>query len=756
MEDVYIVMLVALFALAITDLVVGVSNDAVNFLNSAIGSKAVPLRTILIVASLGVAVGAVFSSGLMEVARDGIFVPGKFYFEEVMIIFMAVMIADILLLDFFNSIGLPTSTTVSIVFELLGAAVCVSLLKIYYSTGDYSTIYEYINTAKATQIILGILLSVGIAFTVGTIIQYFSRLVFTFQYEKKIKYVGAIFGGLSFTALIYFILMKGLKSLAIIPEGFLEYVNENAMLIVAICFVLFTLLSQAIITFLKINILVIIVLIGTFALALAFAGNDLVNFIGVPIAAWQSFEIWQSAHQATGVLPGQFLMGDLSGEVKTPIILLLLAGMIMVITLWFSKKAMRVTDTEVNLSRQMDGSERFEPNFLSRGLVRYFLVIGGAVEKIIPASFSERLSEKFKKGEAVSRKKQMDAPSFDLVRASVNLVVASILISIATNLKLPLSTTYVTFMVAMGTSLADRAWDRDSAVYRVAGVMNVIGGWFITALVAFSAAALFAAIIFFGGIIAIAILVLIAVILVVRSAIMHSRKVKEENKLKRFNKNDIVTINEITVETSENISSVIGGINKMYTKTVDNLGYHDLNKLKKNSKAIDKLEEEIDELKGNIFYLIKSLDEDSVEASKFYILILDHLQDMVQSIGFITRTSYNHVHNNHKNLKFNQIRELKGIDEKLQRLFDDIQHIFDTHKFSNIKSVIAEKQQLLEHLSILIEKQITRIRTSETSPKNTKLYFGLLLETKDLISSTMSLLQLFQEFNQEARETITY
>ncbi|HSJ11665.1 MAG TPA: inorganic phosphate transporter [Gillisia sp.] len=756
MEDVYIVMLVALFALAITDLVVGVSNDAVNFLNSAIGSKAVPLRTILIVASIGVAVGAIFSSGLMEVAREGIFVPGKFYFEEIMIIFMAVMIADILLLDFFNSIGLPTSTTVSIVFELLGAAVCVSLLKIYYSTGDYSTIYEFINTAKASQIIVGILLSVVIAFTVGTVIQYFSRLVFTFQYEKKLKYVGAIFGGLSFTSLLYFILMKGLKSIAIVPVEILDFINNNSLLIVGVSFLIFTGISQIVITFFKINILKIIILVGTFALALAFAGNDLVNFIGVPIAAWQSFEIWQSAYQASGVLPNELLMDGLTGKVQTPVFLLLLAGIIMVVTLWFSKKAMRVTDTEVNLARQTEGSERFEPNFISRGLVRYFIIAGDVVEKLIPASFSEKLSEKFQKKEHISRKKQMDAPSFDLVRASVNLVVASILISIATNLKLPLSTTYVTFMVAMGTSLADRAWDRDSAVYRVAGVINVIGGWFVTAFVAFMGAATFAAIIYFGGIIAIAILVLIAVVLIVRSAVMHSRRVKEEKKLKRYNRRDIVTINEITVETSENISSVIGGINKMFTKTVDNLGYHDLNKLKKNSKAIDKLEEEIDELKGNIFYFIKSLDDDSVEASKFYILILDYLQDMVQSIGFITRTSYNHVHNNHKNLKFNQVRELKGIDLKMQSLFDDIQHIFDTHKFGNIEGIIAEKQQLLDHVSELIEKQINRIRTSESSPKNTKLYFGLLLETKDLIASTMSLLQLFKEFNQEAKQSINF
>lgn len=753
MEDVYIVMLVALFALAITDLVVGVSNDAVNFLNSAIGSKAVPLRTILIVASLGIAVGAVFSSGLMEVAREGIFVPGQFYFEEIMIIFMAVMIADVLLLDFFNSVGLPTSTTVSIVFELLGAAVCVSLLKIYFSTGDFSTLSSFINTTKATEIIIGILLSVVIAFTVGAVIQYFSRLVFSFQYEKKIKYVGAIFGGVSLTAILYFILIKGLKSIAVVPEGMLEYVNNNSLLIVIVSFLVFTSLSQLVIAVLKINLLKIIILIGTFALALAFAGNDLVNFIGVPIAAWQSFEIWRETYSATGVLPTDLLMGGLSEEVKTPIILLILAGLIMVVTLWFSKKAMRVTDTEINLARQLGGTERFEPNFVSRGLVRYFLVLGNAVETFIPKKYSKRLETKFEKQDLQGYSRRLDAPSFDLVRASVNLVVASILISIATNLKLPLSTTYVTFMVAMGTSLADRAWDRDSAVYRVAGVMNVIGGWFVTAVMAFFGAATFAVIIYFGGIIAIAVLVLLAIILIVRSAVLHGRKVKQEKKQKRYNRSDIITIHEITIETSENISSVISGINKMFTKTVDNLGYHDLNKLKKNSKAIEKLEEEIDELKGNIFYFIKSLDEDSVEASKFYILILDYLQDMVQSIGYITRNSYNHVHNNHKNLKFNQIRDLKGIDDKMQKLFDDIKEIFDGHNFSDIDEVLAEKQQLLDHVSDLIQKQINRIRTSETSPKNTKLYFGLLLEIKDLVSSTMSLLQLFQEFNAEAKQT---
>jgi len=752
MEDVYIVMLLALFILAIVDLVVGVSNDAVNFLNSAIGSKAVPVRTILIVASLGITVGAVFSGGLMEVAREGIFVPGKFYFEEIMIIFMAVMIADILLLDFFNSIGIPTSTTVSIVFELLGAAVCVSLLKIYYSSGDYSALFEYINTSKSSQIVIGIMLSVVIAFFMGAIIQYFSRLIFTFQYEKKIKYAGGVFGGLSITALLYFIIIRGLKSLSLVSEGFLEYVNNNTIFIVGISFVIFSLLSQFAIQLLKINILKSIVVIGTFALALAFAGNDLMNFIGVPVAAWQSFEIWQAAYQATGILPGQLLMTGLSKEVGTPLLLLILAGLIMVITLWFSKKAMRVTDTEIDLGRQRQGSERFKANFLSRGLVRYFIVVGNAVEKIVPDSLNNRLNLKFQKPEITSGKKRLEAPSFDLVRASVNLVVASILISIATSFELPLSTTYVTFMVAMGTSLADGAWDRDSAVFRVAGVLNVIGIWMLTIFVAFVGAAFFAAIIYYGGIIAIACLMLIVLFLISRSALLHSKKVKEEEQKKRFKPDDLITINHIINETSQNISSVIGGINKMFTKTVDNLGYHDLNKLKKNSLAIEKLEEEIDELKENIFYFIKSLDEDSIEAGKFYILILDHLQAMVKSIGLITHNSYNHVLNHHKSLKFNQIRDLRGIDTKIQLLFEDIKMIFDTHNFDDLDEVIADKQQLLLDVSNLIEKQITRIRTTENSPKNTKMYFGLLLETKDLITSTIALLQLFQEFNKEARQ----
>jgi len=751
METMYIVMLTILFALAITDLVVGVSNDAVNFLNSAIGSKAISIRTIMIVASIGVAVGAIFSSGLMEVARKGIFVPGQFYFDEIMIIFLAVMITDVLLLDFFNSLGLPTSTTVSIVFELLGAAVSVACIKLYHIGEGYALLSNYINTSKALEIIIGILLSVVIAFSIGALVQYLSRLVFSFQFEKKIKYVGSVFGGISITAITYFIFIKGMKSISFIPTSVKDYVDNNTLIIILGSFVVWTLFSQLLMSVFKINILKSIILIGTFALALAFAGNDLVNFIGVPIAAWQSFELWQQAYLSSGILPSEFTMEGLAGAVQTPELLLIMAGGIMVVTLWFSSKARAVVDTGINLARQGDGAERFQPNTLSRVIVRYSVYLANGISIILPASVKNKIDEKFQKPKELINDKRIDAPAFDTVRASVNLVVASILISIGTNLKLPLSTTYVTFMVAMGTSLADRAWDRESAVYRVAGVVNVIGGWFVTAMVAFVAAAIFAAVIWFGGMIAIGLLVLLAVSLILRSAILHNRKVKAEKNKKRFNRNDIITINEITMETSQNISNVIKGINKRYGKVIDHLGYHDLSKLKKDTKKLGVLEDEVDELKDNVFYFIKSLEENSVEASRFYILFLDHIQDIVESIAQITRSSYKHVNNNHKNLKFNQIRDLKSIDRELQVVFEDIIETFDSHSFENINQIIVQKQVLIEKVSVLIQKQITRIRTSETSPKNTKLYFGLLLETKDMITSTINLLQLFESYYEDAK-----
>lgn len=746
MDQIYIVMIIAIAILAVVDLVVGVSNDAVNFLNSAIGSKAVPFKTIMIVASIGVALGAMFSSGMMEIARSGIFVPSMFSFTDVMIIFTAVMITDVLLLDVFNSVGLPTSTTVSIIFELLGAAVCLALYKIYVADGSFSTLGNYINSDKATQIVSSILLSVLLSFTIGSLVQYLSRLIFTFQYEKRIKYIGAIFGGSAITAITFFILIKGLKGVSFVSKDQVNWIMDHQWSIVAVNFVFFTLLSQLLMSVFKVNILRVVIIIGTFALALAFAGNDLVNFIGVPIAAWQSYNFFKGS----GVTGDSYMMDALGdNEIVAPFYFLLIAGVIMVITLWTSKKAKSVIATGVNLSRQGDGVEKFSPNTLSRFVVRMSVYIGQGINYFLPQSLQLKIDKQFQK-EEVKGKKKKDEPAFDMIRASVNLMVASILISIGTSLKLPLSTTYVTFMVAMGTSFADRAWDRESAVYRVAGVFNVIGGWFVTAMVAFSAAFVVAYILKIGQVVSFVGLLIMVGILLYSNARRHSKKAKAEAELLQLKREDIVTINEIISESSHQISRVIGSTNQVYSDVMQNLGMQDLAKLKENKKSLKKLEKEVDELKSNVYYFIKNLDETSVEASKFYVMILGYLQDMVQSLSFITQNSHSHVNNNHKQLKFNQIRDLKNIDSNLSELFLFLENSFTTQSFEKIDEVLQKKEDILAQVELLIQKQITRIRTTETSPKNSKLYFGLLLETNDLIKATMGLLELFKEFNVHA------
>ena len=743
MEQIYVIMLIVLGVLAVIDLVVGVSNDAVNFLNSAIGSKAVSFKTTMIVASLGVLVGAMFSSGMMEIARSGIFVPSMFSFNDVMIIFLAVMISDILLLDVFNSLGLPTSTTVSIIFELLGAAVCLALYKIYVADDSFDTLGAYINTKKASAIVYSILLSVVLSFSIGSFVQYISRLIFTFHYEKKLKYFGAIFGGVAITAITFFILIKGLKGVSFISKEQSDWINSHQWTIIGVNFVVLTALSQLLISYFKINILRIIIIIGTFALALAFAGNDLVNFIGVPIAAFNSYEIFQGS----GISGDDFMMGALANDdIVAPFYFLLFAGVVMVITLWTSKKARSVIETGVNLSRQGDGVEKFSPNTASRGIVRFGVYMGEGINYFLPKKLQIKIDNRFKNVEK-STKKSEDEPAFDMVRASVNLMVASILIAIGTSMKLPLSTTYVTFMVAMGTSFADRAWDRESAVYRIAGVFNVIGGWFFTAIVAFLLAFVMAYILKVGEVFAFVGLLLMLGIMLYRSSRKHKAKVKIEAEIKSLRKEDIGTVNEMITESSAQIAKVFRRTSTLYSNLIDNLSLQDLAKLKQNKKDQKKLEKEVDELKSNVFYLIKNLDDNSVEASKFYILILGYLQDMVQSIDFITGNSYSHVNNNHKPLKFNQIRDLKTIDQQLQLLLQMLEDSFKNEEFNKIDLILKDKQALLDTVSELISKQIKRIRTTETSPKNSKLYFALLLETNDLVNSVMNLLEMFKEFN---------
>ena len=750
MDNPYILMLIALTVLAIIDLVVGVSNDAVNFLNSAIGSKAIPIKKILIIASLGVFVGSVTSSGMMEVARKGIFVPSEFYFNEIMYIFMAVMITDILLLDVFNSLGMPTSTTVSIVFELLGAAVAMALIKIYTTDSGESAadLGKYINTETAMFIIFGILLSVVVAFSVGAIVQFVSRLIYSFHIERRPSYVNALFGGFAISAITYFIVIKGLKGTPYYKDV-KHLIEGNLLVILAISFVFWSLISQALISFFKVNVLKLIIGIGTFSLALAFAGNDLVNFIGVPIAALNSYEAWQ----ASGVAAEAFSMGVLAKKVPSNVWLLLFAGAIMVVTIWTSKKAKTVIETGINLSRQGDGHEKFQPNPMSRVVVRAAMGLNAGISYVFPKKTLNYIDNKFQKPVIeLSKDRSYEMPAFDMIRASVNLIVAGILISLGTSMGLPLSTTYVTFMVAMGTSLADRAWGRESAVYRVAGVLNVIGGWFMTALVAFIAAATVAYLINLGGIVMVGVLLLLVFGLITRNSIKHKKKSQEEKKQMYIERAELITINGVIEESSDHIAEVASRVNKLYTNVVNDLANHDLNKLRKTDKHVGKLNEEIDGLKDGVFYFIKSLDDTSVQASRFYILVLGYLQDVAQSISYISRASFKHVNNNHKNLKKGQLKDLKEIDNQLTALLEKVSAVFENRTFDQLDEILVEKQALLNDVSASIEKQVSRIRTDETSPKNTTLYFSVLLETKDLMAALMSLLQTYQEFHLSTKD----
>ncbi|WP_274474124.1 inorganic phosphate transporter [Mangrovimonas aestuarii] len=745
MENIYLLMIVALAILAVADLVVGVSNDAVNFLNSAIGSKAISFKTIMIVASLGVAVGAVFSSGMMEVARKGIFNPGEFMFNEIMIIFMAVMITDILLLDFFNTVGMPTSTTVSIVFELLGAAVAMSLIKIGADGGSFADVVNYINTSKATQIIFGILLSVVVAFTVGAIVQWIFRAWLSYDFENKAKWVGPLFGGIALTAITYFIFMKGLKGTNMAKNNLdmlggitiKDFLETQVLTIVAVSLVFWSLISAALISIFKQNIYKVTIIVGTFGLALAFAGNDLVNFIGVPIAAWQSYEQWvASGSPATG-----FGMGVLAEKVPTPTLFLLIAGMVMVATLWFSSKAKAVVKTSLDLSSQEDTKERFQPNFLSRGFVRLAMAMSQMTSYVMPQSWQDKLEVQFTKpAVTIKKEKNGDAPAFDMVRASVNLMVASVLISIATSMKLPLSTTYVTFMVAMGTSLADRAWGAESAVYRVAGVLNVIGGWFFTALIAFVSAATIAYLINLHVPSMVGVLLLLATLLLVRNYIAHKKKGKEQEAGDKLTKAESSSIQGVIHESAHNIANVVNRSNRIYTNAIEGLSKQDLPALKKNKRQVVKLLDEIDDLRDNIFYFIKNLDESSLGASNFYINILGYLQDMAQSLEYISKVSHKHINNNHKKLKFSQIKELKEVDDALETLLLETKEAFDTSTFEKIGDILKDRQKVFDMLSDKIHKQVERTRSDESSPKNTTLYFGLLLETKDFLTATMNLL----------------
>ncbi len=738
METVFLLLVGVLILLAISDLVVGVSNDAVNFLNSAIGSKSAPFWAIMIIASAGILVGATFSEGMMEVARKSIFHPEMFGFNEIMIIFLAVMLTDIILLDTFNTLGLPTSTTVSIVFELLGAAVAISILKISQTKGGPG-IDEYINSGKALLIIAGILLSVVVAFTVGSLIQFLVRIVFSFNYKQTYKYFGALWGGIAIAAITYFILIKGAKGASFMSGETKDFIKHNTLVIIGLSFVFWTVFLGILQFATRVNILKVIVLVGTFALAMAFAGNDLVNFIGVPLAGLKSFELWSGS----GVSAGDFSMESLAAKIQTPTLYLLIAGIIMVITLWLSKKARSVTATTLNLSKQDRGYEQFESNAFARFIVRQSIKVSKTLSYVVPEKVSKAVEQRF----IPKVKEENDTnAAFDLVRASVNLTVASILISFATSFKLPLSTTYVTFMVTMGTSLADGAWGRESAVYRVSGVATVIGGWFFTAFIAFSAAFIIALLISWTHLYAVPILLALGIFTLLKSKRAHKERDEEETtkiaSYKEEEKEDI----DIHERCSINVTNTINLASDIFEKTIKYIELEDRKKLKKVLKEVNKLNKKTKSLKDGVDTIIIELQEDSIETGHYYVQVLDYLREIAHSLTYITRPAFDHFDNQHNGFNSDQNKELKEFNTKIQGLFKDVLKHIEQNKFKDIQKSYDIQNEILELIQKVRKNQVKRIKNADAGTKNSILFLSIVSETKNLILFTINLLKAHRDF----------
>jgi phosphate/sulfate permease len=742
MEALYLALVVVLALLAISDLVVGVSNDAVNFLNSAIGSKVAPLKIVLLIASIGVLVGATFSSGLMEIARKGIFNPDQFFFSEVIIIFVAVMVTDVILLDLYNTFGLPTSTTVSLIFELLGASVAISLFKIAESeTQVIADLGNYINTAKALAIISGILISIFVAFFVGTIIQFISRLLFSFKYQRSIKYFGSIWGGLAVSAIVYFILIKGAKGASFITPENLAWIKSHTWLILLVSFFGLTLLFQVLQWLFKVNSLKVIVLVGTFALAMSFAGNDLVNFIGVPMAGLASYQEYVAQGDSN------ILMTALSEPVQVNTYLLLLAGVIMVSALWTSRKAKAVTATEVNLGRQYEGTERFSSTGFSRSVVRISVALSNGVEKITPNSVKNFIEKRFENPRAfLEGVDPKDAPAFDMIRASVNLVVASTLIALGTSLKLPLSTTYVTFMVAMATSLSDRAWGKDSAVYRVTGVFIVVAGWFLTALTAFVISAGFASILHLTGPIGTIILVSLAVFSVVRTQVIFRRREKKQLVVETAEiDEDKITEEKIVDQCTRKAVSVLETVPVILENTFDALSQYNLRELRKADAIIKKLNEGIKQEKAIFPRKIEKFPDSFLETSSYYIQVLDYMKEVGNCLTFIVKPSLEHVDNNHQEILELQKEELKQLATGISAYYNEILKQIQKEEPNDSEHIRHMEQELVESIGKIKKKQIKRIKTGESKTRNSMLYLNILEETKKLVIHSHSVIKALDE-----------
>ena len=746
METIYLCIIIFLFVLAVFDLIVGVSNDAVNFLNSAVGAKAASFKTILFIAGVGIFIGASLSNGMMDIARHGIYQPEHFYFAEIMCILLAVMLTDVVLLDVFNSMGMPTSTTVSMVFELLGGTFALALIKVHHS--DTLGLGDLINTDKALSVIMAIFVSVAIAFFFGMLVQWIARIVFTFNYKKKMKYSIGLFGGIAATAIIYFMLIKGLKDSSFMTSENKQWIQDNTMMLIGCFFVFFTLLMQ-ILHWLKVNVFKVIVLLGTFALALAFAGNDLVNFIGVPLAGYSSFIDYTTNGTTAG--PDGFLMTSLLGPAKTPWYFLIGAGIIMVYALCTSKKAHNVIKTSVDLSRQDEGEESFGSTPIARTLVRISMNIANGVTGIVPENAKKWINTRFRKDEAIIA----DGAAFDLVRASVNLVLAGLLIALGTSLKLPLSTTYVTFMVAMGSSLADRAWGRDSAVYRITGVLSVIGGWFITAGAAFTICFFVAMIIHFGGTISIIALIGLAAFSLIRSQIIYKKK-KEKEKgnetlkqlMKTTDSNEALQL--MRQHTREELSKVLEYAENNFELTVTSFLHENLRGLRRAMGSTKFEKQLIKQMKRTGTVAMCKLDNNTVlEKGLYYYQGNDFASELVYSIARLCEPCLEHIDNNFNPLDAIQKGEFGDVAEDITYLIQQCRKKLENNDYTHFEEDIRRANDLNAQLSHLKREELQRIQSQTGSVRVSMVYLTMVQEAQNVVTYTINLMKVSRKFQLE-------
>ena len=732
--------------LAIFDLLVGVSNDAVNFMNSAVGAKVARYRTIIIVAAVGVFAGAILSNGMMDIARHGIFQPANFSFYEIMCILLAVMVTDVVLLDVFNTLGLPTSTTVSMVFELLGGTFILAILKIISDETGLLSLGDMMNTEKALSVIMGIFLSVAIAFIAGTLVQYISRIIFSFNYKKHLSWTIGIFGGISVTSLSYFVLIKGLKSAPFMSTESLAWIDQNTTLLVAGCFVFFTLLMQ-ILHWCKVNVFRIIVLLGTFALALAFAGNDLVNFIGVPLAGFSAYTDYVANSNGAGI--HDFMMSSLMSSAKTPAIFLFASGIIMVYALATSKKAKNVIKTSVDLARQEEGDEMFGSSALARTIVRRATAINEFMVKVIPAGMRRWIDSRFNKDEVILE----NGAAFDMVRAAVNLVLSGLLIIIGTTMKLPLSTTYVTFIVAMGSSLADRAWGRESAVYRITGMLSVIGGWFITAFVAFTICALVTAIMFYTSFVGMFVFICVAVFLLVRSNIKYSKKEKAEQQDDTFkrmmaSKDKAEVLSLLRLHVKETLTDYINYTEQAYMQVTDGFINEDLKQLKKVMSSTDDQKKMLKKRRRKEILGLRRIPIPiAIEKNTWFHLGSNSCEQMLYCLKRICEPCKEHVDNNFNPISKDCIAEFLPIREELCQLMDRTQTVIENNNYAEADDILVKGDALKNKISALRKQQMNRMQEADsTSLKASMVYLNILQESQELVSIWRHLLRASRFF----------